>query len=579
MKTDRPAASIAAVLLSSFLFLAPPVFAQQDLAARVADHLQAGEFGPARKLAEQANDAAARDRLLGDVAQAQAQGGARNAALDTLASMADDRYRGRAAEQISTQPIGGWGAGGGASMADFDTLIDLITSTIAPQTWDAVGGPGSIEGFPTGVYVDARGLMRRIDTDKNAADLAVLRNAALPPQAARPGNRDVRAKSVLRKVSLTRLEKQVQLRWAAGKRPDDAMLALAGIQKIQYVFVYPETGDLVIAGPAEGWRTGDEGRTVGIESGQPTLNLDDFVVVLRNAYEQGGAFTCSITPKRENLAATQAFLTESSKQPLKPGESNRWVRQIRDRMGTQLIEVKGIDPRTRAARVIVEADYRMKLVGMGLEEVVFGVKSYLETVPAPKAGEATPMSVLRWWFTMNYEAIRATPDHAAFELRGQGVQVQSENEMLTARGDRVHTGQSDELNREFAHSFTKHFPALAKKYPIYAELRNVFDLALVAALIRAQDLAGQTNWHMAHFASPDRYAVSQLLAPAEVETVANHRVIGQKHIVAGVSGGVSVLTQPLVAADAIETDDYGALKAEHRGAKPANLPETAWWWD
>jgi len=34
-------------------------------------------------------------------------------------------------------------------MADFDTLIDLITSTISPPTWDAVGGPGSIEGFPT----------------------------------------------------------------------------------------------------------------------------------------------------------------------------------------------------------------------------------------------------------------------------------------------------------------------------------------------------------------------------------------------------------------------------------------------
>lgn len=38
---------------------------------------------------------------------------------------------------------------GGASMADFDTLIDLITQTIAPQTWDDVGGPGSVEGFPT----------------------------------------------------------------------------------------------------------------------------------------------------------------------------------------------------------------------------------------------------------------------------------------------------------------------------------------------------------------------------------------------------------------------------------------------
>ena len=34
-------------------------------------------------------------------------------------------------------------------MADFDTLIELITSTIAPDTWDAVGGPGAIESFPT----------------------------------------------------------------------------------------------------------------------------------------------------------------------------------------------------------------------------------------------------------------------------------------------------------------------------------------------------------------------------------------------------------------------------------------------
>ena len=43
-----------------------------------------------------------------------------------------------------------------------DTLIDLITSTIAPETWDAVGGPGAIESFPTGVYVDAKGTLKRI---------------------------------------------------------------------------------------------------------------------------------------------------------------------------------------------------------------------------------------------------------------------------------------------------------------------------------------------------------------------------------------------------------------------------------
>ena len=47
-------------------------------------------------------------------------------------------------------------------------------------------------------------------------------------------------------------------------------------------------------------------------------------------------------------------------------------------MGKQDITVEGLDPQTRAARVIVEADYRMKLVGMGLEEGVLGVTSYLE---------------------------------------------------------------------------------------------------------------------------------------------------------------------------------------------------------
>jgi hypothetical protein len=34
-----------------------------------------------------------------------------------------------------------------AEEADFDSLIDLITTTIQPTTWDAVGGPGTIYPF------------------------------------------------------------------------------------------------------------------------------------------------------------------------------------------------------------------------------------------------------------------------------------------------------------------------------------------------------------------------------------------------------------------------------------------------
>jgi hypothetical protein len=219
----------------------------------------------------------------------------------------------------------------------------------------------------------------------------------------------------------------------------------------------------------------------------------------------------------------------------------------------------------------------MKLVGMGLEDGVLGVTSYLKSIPADQAPAS--MSVLRWWFTMDYPSLGATPARTAFEIRGQGVRVLSENEMLTERGERVHTGQSDERNAQFAHSFTKHFDDLAAKYPIYAELQNVFDLALVAALLVAEDLPGQVDWHLVHLSDPQRYAVQLAAAPTEVDTVVNHRQLQGNRIVAGVSGGVSVDSARFVSKPAIETDDYGALQAEYTGAQPQQLPQDAWWWD
>jgi len=56
---------------------------------------------------------------------------------------------GRGATTPTNTPAGGPGNLGGAAMADFDSLIDLITSTIQPTTWDEVGGPGSIAPFET----------------------------------------------------------------------------------------------------------------------------------------------------------------------------------------------------------------------------------------------------------------------------------------------------------------------------------------------------------------------------------------------------------------------------------------------
>ena len=53
-----------------------------------------------------------------------------------------------AGEQHGRRGAGPGGAGGGTA-ADFDSLIDLITQTVSPTTWDHNGGKGNIAASPT----------------------------------------------------------------------------------------------------------------------------------------------------------------------------------------------------------------------------------------------------------------------------------------------------------------------------------------------------------------------------------------------------------------------------------------------
>jgi hypothetical protein len=310
------------------------------------------------------------------------------------------------------------------------------------------------------------------------------------------------------------------------------------------------------------------------------LQLDDLVVLFRYLTAAPGAtFACSINPTQEGLARTQAFAEQSRATSLKPGQRTGWLKKLRDSMGRQTISVEGIDPRTRVARVLVEADYHMKLVGMGLEPGTPDVPSYLDLVRVARGEAPPPLDVLRWWFTLKYQAVRATADRDAFEIRGPGVQVLSENELLTHLGQRVPTGRSDPVNQEFTNRFTQHFAAMAEKYPLYADLQNVFDLALVAALVQSEGLAERAAWHMTCFGDPQQYRVALGTAPQSVQSVINHRLVNGKHLIVGVSGGVLAEPSRFVTASAIQTDDYGALGAQRTNAAAAELPLDAWWWD
>lgn len=541
--------------------------------AALDERLAAGEFAKALEAIHQIGDRAERDAQLRAVAEAQALAGARAGSLRSASSIRNPSMRNESLARVS--PVSGM-LGGGAQ-ADFDSLIDLITQTIVPPSWDEAGGQGSVAPFQAGVYVDAEGGLRRAMRRGSTTELDELRSSAIEVAQ----SRDPRRASSLRKVSLTRLERQIDRLHAAGRAPTSSMAKLGGLSRIEYVFVYPESGELVVAGPAGEWRADDEGRPICQTNGRPVLQLDDLIVIFRALLgRQDGRFACSIDPRPEALASTKEFLAESAKRPLKPGQRSQWLQQVRDHVGLQDIKIEGIDPRTRAARVIVEADYRMKLVGMGLEPGVLGVKSYLDLVHMAKGEAPPPLEVLRWWFTLNYDAIETTEKRDAFALRGQGVKVMSENEFLDELGQRQHTNDAQPLNRQFAESFTERFGALAEKYPIYADMQNLFDLALVAAIIKREALADRVDASLATLLDANRYQPALGIAPKVVQTVINHRVINEKHVLAGVSGGVRVDPWQFVGPDRLRNDDYGKLKSEAaQGAAPLDLPDDAWWWD
>ena len=120
-------------------------------------------------------------------------------------------------------------------------------------------------GQTAGVEVDAKGVLHVKVHNDPTGQLTKQRidesKAKLKP--------DVLAKSLCRKISLNRLEKALADRIAKGLKPTDEMHYLAGLFRLQYVFYYPDTKDIVIAGPPRAGSPDLSGRVRGMHDGPP----------------------------------------------------------------------------------------------------------------------------------------------------------------------------------------------------------------------------------------------------------------------------------------------------------------------
>jgi len=417
-----------------------------------------------------------------------------------------------------------------------------------------------IEQQVAGVWIDADGILRNIERD----EMHKLRELMRSSLKEVPG--ELNQATPLRKISLRRLEAAIDEATRSGGKLSDEMRYLAGLQRIQYVFAYPEQQDIVLAGPGEGWTTNEQGEVVGVHTGRPVMLLDDLLVALRTAESSRRVgISCSIDPTSEGLKRLRSLVGG-----LKTiGNPSQTIASIEQTLGAQQISVTGVPADSHFARVIVAADYKMKRLAMNFDEApVRGMPSYLEMVKGTSRGMQNMLP--RWWLAPSYGAVLADSEALAWELRDASVKVVAEEDFLTESGDRQRTGSAGALARKWADNMTAHYEELAEKDVVFGQLRNCIDLAVVAALIVKEQLPEKASYSMPLLLDASRLTTDRFNAPREVPSQASVLKKGRNWIISA-SGGVQLEPWSVVAKQTSAALGPARTEAAAKGNR--------WWWN
>lgn len=414
-----------------------------------------------------------------------------------------------------------------------------------------------------GISIDAHGIVRNLDPEASQ-ELATRRRDLL----ARTPDAGGRA-TPLRKVSLGGLCKAVADFSASGRPLPPEILFLGGLEQVTHLFVDPDGHDIVLAGPADSAAIDGAGNVVGAANGRPLLHLEDLIVALR-AIEgaRAGGVRCSIDPSPEGVMKLQRYLAGLKTIGTNPEATLRSMENV---LGPQKVTVGGVPTESRIARVLVAADYRLKRIGMGLEPSgVAALPSYLSMVPPGATSGAT---LPRFWLEAEYDPLVRDPDELAWKISGRRMKCLTATDIVAPGGPARGKAPADKVAEAWCATMTEHYEELARQQPVFAELVNCVDLAVVAALIHGRQLDTRAGLDLAPLVDPTRLALPVYEAPATLATVATGFKKGSRWIVSA-SGGIQF--QPWAfATNTNESADSAATRTDALAGRPA----ADWHWD
>jgi len=440
----------------------------------------------------------------------------------------------------------------------FRILACLLVAVFA-LCWD---GPQASAQFVQqavgGVSINVDGVLVA-PTQADAARLEELRRTVFQQAPA-----DLEAWTDLRAISLKQLEAKIVACAKAGQPLPDAVKYLAGLQRVQYVFIYPEQGDIVLAGPAEGWELDVLGNAVGATSRRPVLLLDDLMVALRTREASRlEAISCSIDPTAEGVQRLRGAMSRVRKM----GNPQVIQENYESALGAQTVSITGVPATSHFARTMVAADFRMKRLAMNFEPAPIGdMPSFLHLMKANRRGTKSMMP--RWWLAPNYQPMSRDAEGLAWELSGPGVQCLTEEDHFDADGKRVSSRQAGSAATRWAKTLTDRYSELAKHDSAFGKLRNAMDLAVVAALLEKESLLELVGLDMPQMLA--EAPLAEYYAPKSVDSKVSFVKQGRNWVVSA-SGGVQFL--PWQVADQVkQNDDLAKVRNQ------LSVVDGRWYW-
>jgi hypothetical protein len=161
--------------------------------------------------------------------------------------------------------------------------------------------------------------------------------------------------------------------------------------------------------------------------------------------------------------------------------------------------------------------------------------------------------------TTNYEPLIRDEKGLTWQLRGQGVKAMSETDLFVDGEVKRGAGRGDRAVAQWAANMTKHYDALSDKVPVFAELRNCMDLAVVSALLLKEDLPARAGLSLDYLLDERAIMHDRFATPKQVATQAIALRKGRGWLISA-SGGVEI--QPWEPASQSKVSDVGRVRQQ-----------------